>query len=275
MVRIVSIEASIAAGKSTLIEAIMEKLKGNERYILIPEPVDDWKEIKVDDKDILSCFYSNMTEVALPFQLIALLTRRNKIIEKIKEAKGREKRIGKEVILITERTVVSDRYIFAQMLYESNFISKYGILAYQMWNDEFSKESKTGKIIYLTTPPEVCFNRVKQRARPGEEGITLDYLKMCQRAHDRFYEEHISKNDHKIVDTSNIIKGTSEFNQLVEDSIKYFDLNENNIHVLRMKNGEVNDLTLRVSRKKILICAIVLLFFMILTSYLFIGLILI
>lgn len=223
MVKLVSIEANISGGKTTLITAIMEKVKDDELYMLIDEPVDDWKKILVDGKDILSCFYENMAEVALPFQLIALITRRKKIIEKIEEAKRRELLSGKEVILITERTVMSDRYIFATMLHESGFISKYGMVAYEMWNDEFSKESKTNKTVYLTTPPEVCFSRVKERNRDGEDGITLEYLQKCQGAHDRFYDEHIQHGDYMMFDTSNIIKGTSEFDSLVDNVIAYFN----------------------------------------------------
>lgn len=223
MVKLVSVEASIACGKTTLIESIMEFVKDDESYMLIEEPVDDWKIILVDGKDILSCFYENMAEVALPFQLIALITRRNKILKKIEEAKLREQRLGKEVILITERTVMSDRYIFAQMLHESGFISKYGMLAYEMWNDEFSKESKTDKTVYLTTPPHVCFQRVKERNRTGEDSITIEYLEQCQKAHDRFYDEHIQHNNFMTIDTSEIIKGTTEFDLLIENIIAYFN----------------------------------------------------
>jgi deoxyadenosine/deoxycytidine kinase len=32
-------------------------------------------------------------------------------------------------------------------------------------------------IIYLTTPPEICAERITLRGRKGEEAIPLDYLK--------------------------------------------------------------------------------------------------
>lgn len=222
MVKLVSLEANIGGGKSTLIESLMNKFKDTKSFILIPEPVETWKNIIINKKDILTNFYENMTEVALPFQLIALLTRRRNIIEKIEEAKILEKELNQEVILITERTVHSDRYIFAEMLHHDGFINDYGIFAYKMWYDDFAKETTVNKIVYINTPPEICFKRVKERNRAGEENITLDYLQKCQKAHDNFYDEHISKDDHMIIDTSNIIKGTSEYDELVNRIIVYF-----------------------------------------------------
>lgn len=222
MVKLVSVESNVGGGKTTLIKSLMEKIKDDKSFILIKEPVDDWKKIIINGKDILTNFYENMAEVALPFQLIALLTRRRKILEKINEAKLLETQLGKEVILVTERTVHSDRYIFAEMLHQDGFINDYGMTAYKMWNDDFAKESTVNKTVYINIPPEICFNRVKKRNRPGEENITLEYLQKCQKAHDRFYDEHINKGDHMTIDTSNIIKETSEYDEMIDRIIVYF-----------------------------------------------------
>lgn len=232
MVRICSFEANISCGKSTLIGRIMEKMKDNETFLLVDEPVDEWKKI-IDSKgkNILDSFYSDMKGVALPFQIIALLTRRTKMLEKLKEAEEIEKRLNlnnsecekrREVVIITERTVHSDYHIFAKMLFSQGFINEHGMLAYKIWNDIFSKESIVDRILYINTPPDVCYSRVKIRDREGEDKISLEYLIDCQKAHDRFYEEHISKQDHMIIDTSDIIKGTSEYEKLVDRVIEYF-----------------------------------------------------
>lgn len=222
MVKIISIEADIGAGKTTLINSLIERHEGN--YILIPEPVDQWKTIMIGDQNILEAFYNDMVTVALPFQLIALITRRELFVKKMKEAEELEKTTGKEVYLISERTVHSDKYIFAKMLHKDGFISEPGIIAYNMWNDIFSKEAIIDKTIYINTPPEVCFERIKIRNRQGEDKITLEYLRECQKAHDDFYEEHISKNDHVVIDTSGILVGTIEYDNLLNSLIAYINL---------------------------------------------------
>lgn len=222
MVLVVSIEASIAAGKSTIIEALFKRMEGDIKFILIPEPVEEWGNIMIGDKDILTTFYENMKETALPFQLIALLTRKTIFDQKMKEAELIEKETGQKVILVTERTVHSDRHIFAKMLHESGFINDAGFIAYEMWNEIFCRDIKIHKVLYINTPPNICHERVAIRARSGEEGITLDYLTQCQNAHDRFYDEVISKGDHMSIDTSNILVGTSEYEELVDSVIEYF-----------------------------------------------------
>lgn len=225
MVLVVSVEADIAGGKSTIINEIITRKQdenSNVIFILVQEPVDKWKKIMVGNKDILTEFYDNMKETALPFQLIALLTRKTLFEQKMKEAKEIETSSGKTVILVTERTINSDRHIFAKMLHKAGFISESGIVAYNLWNDNFSGGFHVDKILYLTTPPEICYQRVLSRDRPGEEGITLDYLKKCQEAHDSFYKDVISKHDHMVIDTSDILTGTPEYDDLVNSVIEYF-----------------------------------------------------
>jgi deoxyadenosine/deoxycytidine kinase len=221
MVKLISFEASISAGKTTLINEIFKKMCGNVNFILVEEPVDEWKKIIIDGKDILNAFYSDMINVAFPFQLIALLTRRNLIKNKIEEAIKIEIETGKEVYLITERTVHSDRYIFAKMLHNDGFINNIQMKTYEMWNDEFSREIKVNKFIYLTTSPEVCLKRIKERNRLGEDKITIEYLIECQKYHDDFYENFMSKIDNKIFNTEIVKIGSNEYNILIDEIIEY------------------------------------------------------
>src|SRR5207244_11300504 len=118
MVKIISIEANIGAGKTTFINKLFDTINNTQRkLILIPEPVDKWLEIKgKEGKSSLNMFYSNPKENALPFQLIALLTRRQIVITELKKAAELE-REGYEVILISERTIYSDYHIFASLQY--------------------------------------------------------------------------------------------------------------------------------------------------------------
>lgn len=220
---IVSIEANIAAGKTTLIENLLKKDHHNVIFHLVPEPVDTWKKIMIGNCDALTKFYNDMHGTALPFQLIALLTRKQLFDLEYEKAKKIAEETGKKVILISERTILSDKHIFARMLHESGFINESGIVAYNMWNEHFAKELPVDKIVYINTSPAVCYERVHFRNRGGEETISFDYLNTCHQAHQRFYDEIITNMDHKIIDTSNIFLETEEYLKLVDSVIDYFN----------------------------------------------------
>lgn len=263
MVRIVSIEANIGAGKSTFINKLKELVGSNPRFMLIPEPVDKWLTIKGScGKNCLDIFYSDQKSNALPFQLIALLTRRNIILEMIEEAKKIEAKLELEkkneirellsqqtsefetendefresknqklfelqnkrtdVILITERTVFSDKYIFASLHHDEGNINDLGMVAYNMWNDLFSSESKVNKILYIITPPKVCLERIKNRNREGEDKILIEYIEKVHNAHVNFFNEVISKKDHMIIDLEHHHYNDDEYLTLVKSVIEYF-----------------------------------------------------
>lgn len=222
MVRICSIDAVIAGGKSTLIDGILQKVKDDKKFMLVPEPVGIWCSIKLSTgKDFLAAFYDDMHTNALSFQIVALYTRRQLMLQKIKEAEEIEKEIGEEVILITERTILSDYYIFTKMLIEQGVISEHGKIAYEMWYNDFSKEVHINKSIYIRISPTVCFNRVQKRNRNGEDGITLDYLEDLHKFHEIFNEQILSKADSKII-SNEFELGTSEYDLLLDEVIKYF-----------------------------------------------------
>lgn len=225
MVKIVSVEANIGAGKTTFINKFLEKTKDSKKFMLIPEPVDRWMEIKgADGKHSLDMFYSNQHENALPFQFIALITRRDTILEMVEKAKKIEEEIGEEVILITERTVISDRHIFALMQNQKGNINELGMIAYDLWNDRFCKESSVDKILYIITPADCCLERIRKRGRTGEDSINIEYLREVQKAHDDFYNNVISKRDHMIIDTSQHHYDTEEYDQLIDSVISYFSI---------------------------------------------------
>lgn len=223
-VKVVSVDASIGCGKTTLINEIMkynDNNTDNVHFQLVPEPVDLWMKTMVGDIDILSAFYKDTKSTALPFQLVALLTRKIRFDQEMANSIKFSEETGKRVIMITERTIHSDKHIFAKMLHKSNNINDAGIVAYNMWNDYYAKDSPVDKVIYINIPPEVCHERIKLRARPGEEVIPLKYLIDCQTAHDEFFDDVLSKMDCITIDTFRCLKDTDEYKQLIDDVIKF------------------------------------------------------
>lgn len=193
MVRIFSIDGNISSGKSTIIERIKELsyfYKDDYITIIAQEPVDDWEALKDEnDKNILECFYSDKAKYSFSFQINALFTRYKHFKQVYEEAKQLERYSGKKVIIITERTIDTDFFVFASSLYKNKFISDLDFKIYKGWYDEFKSSFPIDTAIYIDTTPENCHLRVKQRNRDGEDKIELKYLLELHEAHQVYLNE--------------------------------------------------------------------------------------
>lgn len=169
---IISVEGNIGAGKSTFLEKLKQSFP--EAYF-VPEPVDEWSTI-VDNNGttILERYYADPKKYAFSFQMMAFITR----IKLLKAA-------PKDKLVITERSVFTDREIFAKMLHDSDKIEDIEYAIYLKWFDELVGDLKIDKIVYLKTSHLTCFNRIKSRNRQGEH-IPPSYIADCQYYHDKW-----------------------------------------------------------------------------------------
>jgi len=177
---IVSVEGNIGSGKSTLLENLKQQLQQN--VILLKEPVDIWETVK--DKNgitMLQKFYENQEKYAFPFQMMAFISRLTILKETMQS--------NPDAIIITERSLYTDKLVFAKMLYNQNKIEDVNYQIYLKWFDTFSKECPISKIIYVNATPETCFERIEKRSRPGEDVIPLEYLQDCHRYHEDMLQE--------------------------------------------------------------------------------------
>ena len=193
---IVSIEGNIGSGKSTLLEKLRLEFKDNKYVRFLREPVDEWEKIK--DKDgntMLQKFYANQAEYSFAFQMMAYISRLTIIRENVRDimaAVKKDKDEGKEsgkYILITERSLYTDKYVFAKMLYDQGKIEDVKYQIYLNWFDEFAKDFPVNDVIYVNTDPVKCYERIHKRARVGEEVIPLAYLESCHKYHNEFLDE--------------------------------------------------------------------------------------
>jgi len=193
---IVSIEGNIGSGKSTLLERLREEFKDNKYVSFLREPVDEWEKIK--DKDgntMLQKFYANQTEYSFAFQMMAYISRLTIIRENVREimkAIKKEKEEGnipKKYIIITERSLYTDKYVFAKMLFDQGKIEDVKYQIYLNWFDEFAKDFPVNDVIYVNTDPKKCYERIHKRARVGEEVIPFAYLDSCHKYHNEFLDE--------------------------------------------------------------------------------------
>jgi deoxyadenosine/deoxycytidine kinase len=190
---LISIEGNIGSGKSTLVEY----LKSINKYVFVDEPVNEWLSIKdKDGSNALECFYKNQKENAFCFQILAYITRLKKLMDKIKEYPS-------DVVIITERSIETDRNVFAKMLYEDGFISSIEWETYNYWFSTFKDVSKVDLIIYIKTSPEKCLERINKRNRAEETSIKIDYLVKCNKYHDDWL--NYNHNNLIIIDGHNTI----------------------------------------------------------------------
>jgi deoxyadenosine/deoxycytidine kinase len=178
---VVSIDGNIGSGKSTLMANLREHYKDNVDVVFLKEPVDEWAEIKDENGiTILEKFYEDSEKYAFSFQMMAYISR----LKVLKDVVKNIKQTSKKTILISERSLYTDKMVFAKMLYDSKKIEDINYQIYLNWFDTFSEEFPVHKVIYVKTDPEKCHSRILKRAREGENLIPLEYLKSCDEYHD-------------------------------------------------------------------------------------------
>jgi deoxyadenosine/deoxycytidine kinase len=95
----------------------------------------------------------------------------------------KEIRKNPNAIFISERSLFTDKLVFAKMLFDSGNIELVNYKIYLKWFDTFAEEFPVNKVIYVNTIPEICHQRIEKRSRTGESNIPLDYLENCHKYH--------------------------------------------------------------------------------------------
>ena len=187
---IVSIEGNIGSGKSTLLENLRKYYDDNEEIIFLKEPVDEWEKI-IDENGvtILEKFYADQNKYSFSFQMMAYVSR----LKILRDALKAIKKTNKKTIIITERSLHTDKMVFAKMLYDSGKIEHINYLIYLNWFDTFSEEFIVNKVVYVKTCPNKCHDRIVSRSREGENNIPLEYLENCNLYHNNMLDA--SSND--------------------------------------------------------------------------------
>jgi deoxyadenosine/deoxycytidine kinase len=175
---VISLDGNIGAGKSTLLAAMAEAMPDVE---CIVEPVGEWLNLKNGDgKSLLELFYEDKRRWAYTFQNCAILTRLRSLRSALASTKKR--------VIITERSVLTDRYVFAEMLRDSGDIDALEWQLYMNWFDTFAADLPLRGVIYLTTGVGTSAGRIVKRGREGEDHIPLDYLSGLDAQHRRWIQ---------------------------------------------------------------------------------------
>lgn len=211
MTTIVSIEGNIGSGKSTILKVLKDYFNENENIIFLQEPIDEWEQIRdKNNVSILVKFYENQEKYSFAFQMMAYISRLSLLKKTIEK--------NPNSIIITERCLNTDRYVFAKMLYDSGKLEDVEYQIYLKWFDHFIEIKKIQKVVYLKTEPNVCYFRISKRNRDGESNISLEYLEDCHRYHEDMID---MTSNQKLIINSNI--DTDENSEIQKEWIRLIE----------------------------------------------------
>lgn len=175
---IVSIDGNVGAGKSTFLAHLRTVMPDVE---VVLEPVGEWMRLKdATGKSLLELFYEDKKRWAYTFQNCAILTRLRTILAAMKTTTKR--------VILTERSVLTDRYVFAEMLRSDGTLDPMEWELYETWFNTFAADLPIKGVIYLTTGVGTSAQRIITRGRAGEEHIPLDYLAALDAQHHRWLD---------------------------------------------------------------------------------------
>lgn len=149
---LVAVEGNIGCGKSTALGGVCAACPG---AAVFPEPVEEWG-------DMLAKFYDNPSQWAFPFSLKVLLS----FSEPLR---------SKAPCAVVERSPLSCRHVFSQLHFNEGKMTQEEWDLFKEYWDVLGWTPDL--VIYVHTPPEECFARMKERGRVAEGGVDLQYIK--------------------------------------------------------------------------------------------------
>jgi deoxyadenosine/deoxycytidine kinase len=187
MIKFISIEGNIGAGKSTLFAKLKQYVLDNnlqDKVVFIDEPLEIWKGIidPVTGKTILELFYENPSKWSFSFQTMVFASQQKYIRNTLNTHPECR-------ILISERSIEAGRNIFTKICLDSNYINTTEMQIYDLLFE--TNQYPLHMTILLNTSADVCFERIQQRGRKGENEITMDYLTQC----DTYYRKWLLEDD--------------------------------------------------------------------------------
>ena len=176
MRRVISIEGNIGSGKTTLFDLLRNRPALRD-VVFVEEPVELWEKIRDDatGESLLQRFYADPERYAFAFQTMAFFSRLALLAK-----------TPNDCVVVTERSLLTDRDVFAKMLHDSGKIDG---LCYKIYLQISSSTASfvdvaPSKMIYVKSDPLVCEERIVRRQRHGEGEINREYLRRCDEYHE-------------------------------------------------------------------------------------------
>ena len=168
---VITIEGTIGAGKSTVMQALQKIYATDESVSFVEEPVEKW--IAGGPVNLLDAMYTGA--LAQPtFQLMALSTRVGPVVRALR---------GSSVV-IGERSIWSDRHVFAEI----GLVEPATRAAYELAHAALVEALPADLhevLVLLDVPIDVAMGRIAKRGRPEEASIDAAYLQRLEEGHER------------------------------------------------------------------------------------------
>ncbi|MBN1483369.1 MAG: deoxynucleoside kinase [Chloroflexia bacterium] len=159
----VSIAGNIAAGKTTLTRLLAERLGWCAYYE------------QVLDNPYLPSFYADMARWSFHLQ-VYFFTHRFRTFQDM---------LAQDNSCVQDRTIYEDLEIFARTLNQQGFLDDRDYQNYRVLFETLIESlPRPDLIVYLQAPPEFLLERIRQRGRGFEQGISLDYLRGLEVAYE-------------------------------------------------------------------------------------------
>jgi deoxyadenosine/deoxycytidine kinase len=157
--RLVLVAGNIASGKTSLAERLGARLKWRTAFE------------SVADNPYLADFYTDMRQWSFHLQIFFLGHRAQQHLELARAPQS----------AIADRSIYEDAHIFARALYHMGNISERDYRSYRKVFDMVTTGlPRPDLLLYLQAPVSVLVQRIGQRGRAIEQGITADYLALLE-----------------------------------------------------------------------------------------------
>lgn len=164
--RFILIAGNIGAGKTSLTERIGSRLGWRTAFE------------SVMDNPYLPDFYANMAQWSFHLQVYFLGHRAEQYLKLVADPQSS----------IADRSIYEDAYIFARALHHLGNLSERDYLSYRrLFNLVTNSLPAPDLLIYLKCSVTVLMDRIYQRGRDMETGITAEYLSLLE----SFYQDWI------------------------------------------------------------------------------------
>ncbi|MBC8332561.1 MAG: deoxynucleoside kinase [Anaerolineae bacterium] len=156
---LVLVAGNIGAGKTSLTERLGQRLGWRTAFE------------SVSDNPYLSDFYADMRQWSFHLQVFFLGHRAEQHLELAHNPQS----------TIADRSIYEDAYIFARALHHLGNLSERDYRAYRRLFDLVTASLPSPDLlIYLKAPVSVLIERIRQRGRAMESGISADYLSLLE-----------------------------------------------------------------------------------------------
>jgi deoxyadenosine/deoxycytidine kinase len=168
--RLILVAGNIGAGKTSITDKLSERLGWQSGYE------------SVADNPFLPDFYADMASWSFHLQVFFLGNRAEQHIRAYEAKKS----------AILDRSIYEDFHIFTRALHQMGNMSQRDYNAYErVYNLVIKSLPAPDLLIYLKAPVKVLIDRIRQRGRDIESGISSEYLSLLE----SFYEDWIHEFD--------------------------------------------------------------------------------